>query len=247
VVRQKKPKVDHEEIRPPTTSRSADRMKIHLPEMIPTEYDLKIPKAPLGLPSIHNVVATVKVGCKLDLKKICTRCRNAEFNPRRFNAVIMRIRDPKATAVMWESGSLCISGACSEAASHQAARKFCKILQGLGFDAKFRNYKTCNVLGKIDLRVPIKLEELSLSHKEISSYEPELFPGVIIRLTDPKVTVFVFVSGNIVFTGCRSVEHVNQAFRVIFEMVMVHSFDPNEPKSEEPDKTSETKKGKVVG
>jgi len=248
----KKAKGGHKEIKPPTTSRASARMRIPLPKMLPTKYDVEVTTPPLGRPSIHNVLATVKVGCKLDLKKICTHCRNAEFNPRRFNAVVMRIQDPKSTAVIWESGTLCINGTKSQADSHKAARKFCKILQGLGFDAKFRNYKTCNVLGKIDLRVPIHLEELAFANKDIASYEPELFPAVVIRLTEPKVTVFVFVSGNIVFTGCRSEEVVNEAFRLIFEMVIVHSFQPDKPKTEGKQKTLKgkpkiEKKKKVAG
>jgi len=219
-------KMNQEEKEPlqPSKSKSANRSKIRLPYTLPTDYKIVIPSEPVGRPTIHNVLSTVKVECKLDLKKICTRCRNAEYNPRRFNAVIMRILDPKATAIIWESGTLCINGTSSEALNHKAARKFCKILQELGFSAKFRNYKLCNVLGKIDLRVPINLEELSLKHKDIASYEPELFPGIIMRLTDPKVTVFVFVSGNLVFTGARNAEQVYQAYRNVFSRVMAFSF-----------------------
>jgi len=222
--KKKKTNEDEKEPLPPSKSVSKDRQRLRLPNTLPTDYKIVIPTAPVGRPTIHNVLSTVKLECKLDLKKICTRCRNAEYNPRRFNAVIMRIQDPKATAIIWESGTLCVNGTSSEALNHKASRKFCKILQELGFNAKFRNYKTCNVLGKIDLRVPINLEELSLKHKDIASYEPELFPGVIMRLNDPKVTVFIFVSGNLVFTGARSSEQINQAYRNVFSRVMAFSF-----------------------
>ena len=36
--------------------------------------------------------STVNMGVKLDLKKIALHARNAEYNPKRFAAVIMRIR-----------------------------------------------------------------------------------------------------------------------------------------------------------
>lgn len=45
----------------------------------------------------QNVVCTVTLGCPLDLKQITLYARNAEYNPKRFAAVIMRIRDPKTT------------------------------------------------------------------------------------------------------------------------------------------------------
>lgn len=34
-------------------------------------------------------------------------------------------------------------------------------------------------------------------------YEPELFPGLIYRMIEPKCTLLVFVSGKIVITGCK--------------------------------------------
>jgi transcription initiation factor TFIID TATA-box-binding protein len=52
------------------------------------------------------VVATVNLQCTLDLKAIALRARNAEYNPKRFAAVIMRIRDPKTTALIFGSGKV---------------------------------------------------------------------------------------------------------------------------------------------
>ena len=40
----------------------------------------------------RNIVATVNLGCVLNLKTIAMHARNAEYNPKRFAAVIMRIR-----------------------------------------------------------------------------------------------------------------------------------------------------------
>merc|ERR1712066_840636 len=126
---------------------------------------------------------------------------NAEYNPKRVNAVIMKMQEPKATAIIWESGKICVNGTATEDDNYKAARKFCKILQKIGYkNAKFKNYEKCNVLGKIDLKCPINLEELHLKNKERATYEPELFPGVVMRLKKPDVTCFVFVYGNMVFT-----------------------------------------------
>jgi transcription initiation factor TFIID TATA-box-binding protein len=55
--------------------------------------------------------------CKLDLKKIALKARNAEYNPRRFAAVIIRIRDPKTTALIFASGKMVCTGAKNETAS----------------------------------------------------------------------------------------------------------------------------------
>jgi len=34
-------------------------------------------------------------------------------------------------------------------------------------------------------------------------YEPELFPGLIYRMVDPKVVLLIFVSGKVVLTGAK--------------------------------------------
>ena len=75
------------------------------------------------VPVIQNVVATFNVGCPLDLKGIAMSSRNSEYNPRRFSAVIARQRDPRATALIFASGKVVITGARSEENARLAARK----------------------------------------------------------------------------------------------------------------------------
>ncbi|CAF5059038.1 unnamed protein product, partial [Rotaria sp. Silwood1] len=62
-------------------------------------------------PSLQNIVATANLGCELDLKRITSQARNAEYNPKRFAAVIMRIRNPRTTALIFESGKIVCTGA----------------------------------------------------------------------------------------------------------------------------------------
>jgi transcription initiation factor TFIID TATA-box-binding protein len=56
----------------------------------------------------------------------------------RFAAVIMRIREPKTTALIFASGKMVCTGAKSEADSRLAARKYARIVQKLGFPAEFK-------------------------------------------------------------------------------------------------------------
>eukprot|EP00835_Amoeboradix_gromovi_P003660 NODE_250_length_12902_cov_0.423182.p9 type:complete len:130 gc:universal NODE_250_length_12902_cov_0.423182:11097-11486(+) len=93
------------------------------------------------IPTLQNIVATVNLDCKLDLKTIALHARNAEYNPKRFAAVIMRIRDPKTTALIFSSGKMVVTGAKSEEQSRLAARKYARIIQKLGFPARFTEFK----------------------------------------------------------------------------------------------------------
>ncbi|KAL2112192.1 hypothetical protein VUR80DRAFT_8352 [Thermomyces stellatus] len=96
-------------------------------------------------PTLQNIVATVNLDCRLDLKTIALHARNAEYNPKRFAAVIMRIREPKTTALIFASGKMVVTGAKSEDDSKLASRKYARIIQKLGFNSKFTDFKIQNI------------------------------------------------------------------------------------------------------
>jgi transcription initiation factor TFIID TATA-box-binding protein len=81
----------------------------------------------------------------------------------------MRIRDPKTTALIFASGKMVVTGAKSEDDSKLAARKYARIIQKLGFQAKFTDFKIQNIVGSCDVKFPIRLEGLAYSHGHFSS------------------------------------------------------------------------------
>ena len=90
---------------------------------------------------MQNIVATANLKAKLDLRKIALNCRNAEYNPRRFAAVIMRIREPKTTALVFTSGKMVCTGAKSEEFSQEASKKFCKAIKKVGYNVALKDFK----------------------------------------------------------------------------------------------------------
>ncbi|NXQ32916.1 TBPL2 protein, partial [Alaudala cheleensis] len=122
------------------------------------------------VPQLQNIVSTVNLACKLDLKNIALHARNAEYNPKRFAALIMRIREPRTTALIFSSGKMVCTGAKSEEQSRLAARKYARVVQKLGFPAKFLDFKIQNMVGSCDVRFPIRLEGLVLTHQQFSRY-----------------------------------------------------------------------------
>lgn len=174
---------------------------------------------PPEMPQTKNVVATVNVKCKLDLKEIHTKTRNSEYNPKRFAAVVMRIRDPKSTALIFASGKIVITGAKTPNDAYISSRKFVKILQKLEFPAKWTDYKIVNVVSSCSCGFPVRLESFAHFKSQNTSYEPELFPGLIYRMKQPKVAIIIFVSGKIVLTGARSPQEIDQSFKLIWPIL----------------------------
>jgi len=167
-------------------------------------------------PVIHNVVATASLGCELDLKQIAMTARNAEYNPRRFAAVIMRIREPKSTALVFKSGKLVVTGTKSEGEARHAARKFGRVIMKVGYkQARFKDFRVENLVSTFNVPFPIHLEELykNLPSNMHSQYEPEVFPGLITRV--PGGTLLIFVSGKCVMIGMKTKENIEEAYSYI--------------------------------
>ena len=94
-------------------------------------------------PKIQNVVSTVYLLLnpqsgtsqkpEIDLIKICKLCNNTEYDPssllltiERFPALIIRSKEPKATALIFKAGKMVITGTKSPDMSSEAAKKFLK-------------------------------------------------------------------------------------------------------------------------
>ncbi|GAB0093261.1 TATA-box-binding protein [Sergentomyia squamirostris] len=205
----------------PASETRADSLNIHqtmgpatpMTPMTPGPSDSGI------IPQLQNIVSTVNLSCKLDLKRIALHARNAEYNPKRFAAVIMRIREPRTTALIFSSGKMVCTGAKSEEDSRLAARKYARIIQKLGFTAKFLDFKIQNMVGSCDVKFPIRLEGLVLTHSKFSSYEPELFPGLIYRMVKPRIVLLIFVSGKVVLTGAKVRQEIYDAFDNIYPIL----------------------------
>ena len=83
-------------------------------------------------PEIQNVVSTINMKTQLDLKTIALKSLNSEYNPRRFSALIMRIREPaRTTALIFATGKMVVTGAKSVKQSELSCRKFIKIIKKL--------------------------------------------------------------------------------------------------------------------
>lgn len=78
-------------------------------------------------------MTTVDLGVQLNLMIINSRTRNSEYNPARFNGLIMRIREPRSTALIFKSGKVVCTGARTESDALLACKKFARIIEKVGF------------------------------------------------------------------------------------------------------------------
>jgi transcription initiation factor TFIID TATA-box-binding protein len=100
----------------------------------PTEFNTDLPK-------LQNIVSTANLNCKLDLRHIAMHTKNCEYKPKRFAAAIMRIREPKTTALIFASGKMVCTGAKSEEMSETAAKQYARNIKKVGNkEVKFTDF-----------------------------------------------------------------------------------------------------------
>ena len=186
-------------------------------ETVKTQADTALLNPEIPNLRIVNVVSMVDLGCQLNLSDIAKSCKNSEYNPVRLNAVIMRIKEPKSVALIFNSGKMVCAGAKNEEDSKTAAKKFAKTVKKLVNQVIFKNFRIINMVATCDFKFRIHLTKLNseisyklrktLNSKELEkkiSYEPQIFPGLIYHMDKPKLAVLVFSSGKVNFVGIKT-------------------------------------------
>lgn len=54
----------------------------------------------------------------------------------------------------------------------------------------------------------------------VAQYDPNVFPGLIYRMKNPKVTFLVFGAGKVVITGAKSEQMIEEAFQKLYAILL---------------------------
>lgn len=79
------------------------------------------------------------------------------------------------------------------------------------------NYQIQNIVATASLEKPVPLVKLARTIPN-TEYNPKTFPGLVLRVKEPKSAVLVFSSGNLVCTGTKSIHQVR---KVINEVIII--------------------------
>ncbi len=81
-----------------------------------------------------------------------------------------------------------------------------------------KNYKIQNIVATTSLKKLIPLTKLVQTQPN-TEYNPETFPGLVLRIKEPKSAVLVFSSGNLVCTGTKSVGQVKKVIDAVIKQL----------------------------
>ena len=181
---------------------------------------------------IQNVVASINLFTTIDLVTAYQTLIDDDdlfvsYNPETFPGLILKIKKPKISSLVFSSGKLVLTGAKSTDMVHDGVNQMIKILRTVGTKiTEDPEIIVQNIVasGHFNHRtINLELAALWLEH---SMYEPEQFPGLIYRLAEPKTVLLLFQSGNLVCTGAKTEDQVRQAVENTYNTLdEINAFD----------------------
>ncbi|MHA1791927.1 MAG: TATA-box-binding protein [Promethearchaeota archaeon] len=173
---------------------------------------------------IENVVATVSIELanpeeKIDLNQIARKYTDCEYNPERFPGLVMRVEDPKATILIFSTGKMVVTGLRQASEAKTVVDNVISKMKKAKVDIASEPEITIqNIVASGDLHTSVDLNEAAII-MENAMYEPEVFPGLIYRMQEPKTVFLIFSTGRIVCTGGKTKEIVGDAIEKLVEQV----------------------------
>ena len=165
--------------------------------------------------NIENVVASAVLKQRIDLNSVVKAFPNVEYRPEQFPGLVFRLKKPKTATLIFNSGKMVCTGAKSESQAKKAVRKVVQELKDNGILIIDKaSIKVQNIVASASLGGKIDLEKSTVS-LDRTMYEPEQFPGLIYRMTEPKVVILLFASGKLVCTGAK---HENEVYEAVTKL-----------------------------
>jgi transcription initiation factor TFIID TATA-box-binding protein len=164
---------------------------------------------------IVNLVASSRIGDGLDLYNLATAIPEVEYEPEQFPGAILKISEPKVSLLLFKNGKIIVSGASCEKDISVAIKKAMKIISEVQKDVKMKktiSYEIVNLVATSSLNTQIDLFNIAITLDNVE-YEPEQFPGAIVRLYEPKLTMLLFKNGKLICAGAKSEEDITKGLR----------------------------------
>jgi transcription initiation factor TFIID TATA-box-binding protein len=77
---------------------------------------------------IENIVASANLGVELDLYTIAQKVRNVEYEPEQFPGAILKLKEPRASLLLFKNGKIICTGSKSEREVRNAIEQAIKLL-----------------------------------------------------------------------------------------------------------------------
>jgi transcription initiation factor TFIID TATA-box-binding protein len=169
---------------------------------------------------IVNVVATASLNQSVDFNEL-VKCKEIIYSSSIYGGRVAYFKTEK----MQGKVSIFVSGKMISVGTKSKLKAFGELVFAMTFLAAEGLIKTVELTPKIqnlvataDFGKSVNLENLAQNSKAI--YEPEQFPGVILRIIEPfKTSVLIFASGKAVITGLKNEKQIEPIVNILSNLI----------------------------
>jgi transcription initiation factor TFIID TATA-box-binding protein len=161
---------------------------------------------------IENIVASGAIADKIDLEIISKNIENCELNTKRFPGAVYRIDNPKIAALIFSSGKVVLTGIRDNPSLIKGLALIIGKMREVGIECYDEpKVVVTNIVCSYDIGNKINLNKVVMTlNLENIEYEPEQFPGLVYRISEPKIVALLFSSGKIILTGGKNMEDIKR-------------------------------------
>jgi transcription initiation factor TFIID TATA-box-binding protein len=162
---------------------------------------------------IENIVFVGSLAGTLDIEYIADKLDGCVLNRKRFPGAVYHMQEPKVTVLLFSSGKVVMTGITRNDDFQKGLDGLIRQVNDLGVMTHATpDVSIKNMVCSYDTGVFINLNKLiGMFNYEKIEYEPEQFPGLVYRMTDPKIVALIFSSGKVILTGGKNIDDVKSA------------------------------------
>jgi transcription initiation factor TFIID TATA-box-binding protein len=144
------------------------------------------------------------------LIRIVKKLENAEYYPERFPGIIFRQKNPRATFLIFSSGKMVVTGLEYVQNAERAVSKLLKKIRKFLIKSSEPIITIQNIVANGNLHQSLNLNKAILMMESVM-YEPEVFPGLIYNMKNPRAVFLLFSTGSFVCTGVKEEKVLERA------------------------------------
>jgi len=166
-----------------------------------------------------NVVVSADIHCDLPLETLATTLEKSEYNPEQFPGLILKLENPKASHLLFNSGKIICTGTKSVSEAKQAINRLVEELGKVNIKiTSTPDITVQNMVASGSVGGALNLDRIVFKFNN-TEYEPEQFPGLVYKLTASPVlshiTFLLFGTGKIVITGAKSESEIQDSLHLL--------------------------------
>ncbi|MBU0527256.1 MAG: TATA-box-binding protein [Candidatus Micrarchaeota archaeon] len=162
---------------------------------------------------ITNMVASASLGLELDLYSLANKIPEIEYEPEQFPGAILKYTDPKASLLLFKNGKVVCVGCKKKEEIEKTIQKTIKKLTPYAkkiTKTKKPKIEITNIVASANLHMELDLYKIAYKLRDVE-YEPEQFPGAILKFKDPKASLLLFKNGKVICAGAKNENEIKLA------------------------------------